>query len=1457
MHGRDPKSMCVAILAAFCGSDSPEVFGACFFDLGSIVLDLLLPVLWLVCPTQVRTLQKRPQTFLQRGFILEALAVMVALCGSLHVLFATEHAGGVRHLIDARLHVVVSGVVQGVVWALVALVLYRQRAHKQGSIYFTILLVLLLRAVYAAFTGTQLLRQQSGALPVECLRSRLWGEWEKEKQAHLTSLVETRKGGQPSLLHALARVYGWPYLALGVVKLLNEALTFTGPLLLNQLVKHLTRDSPQGFAARPSWIPAQQSPAFGYWCAGLLGLTAVLKAILNSQYSFRQGRISCQLRAALTCLVFRKTLLISSLDMAALSSGMVQTLMSVDADRIVNLCLSLHDLWCLPASILLALYLLYMQVKFAFVGGLIVVLVLIPINRLLANKIQAASERMMACKDTRLQCLAELLRGIRQIKLAAWEHIFVSKVEAARQGELEALAVRKYTDALCVFFWAATSVMFSLFTFGLFVLLGHHLSASIVFTSLALFNVLLGPLNSFPWVLNGIVEALVSVKRLQAPARRPGIRLRHASFTWAPTAWPVAHNDLVLKDISLSIPCGSLTVVQGPVGAGKSTLLLALLGELRQVAGSSWVATGPVAYAPQNPFLLAGTLRDNILFGKPYDAVRFQQVVSACALQLDLQALPKADLTAVGDRGLTLSGGQRARVGLARAVYQGCDVYLLDDIFASLDAPVAALVLDNVIRGPLLARTTRLVCTHSQHCAAAADQVVLLECGGSARILPGPGSQLGHTSGVLDAASTSSSVDGGFEIEPADERGEAWSGADAPIIGPAAPAPLRPTAAAPAQLAATEEASGQCSDMEDGQEEARQAGSVHWRCYLLYMRATGWPLVALIFTSLLLMQASRQASDLWLSYWVSHVRKEEDEAPRPSSHQQSVPSLRSLASASTAPMMLGALLPLALLYRWLAQYYQHSSRELRRLNSIARSPVYATFHTVLAGLPSIRAYQAQPCFELLNQTQVAAMQQTSLASLAASQWLALRLQLLAACLVAGVAGLAVLQQDGHLPAMGGAGGRAFGAGLVGLSLAYALPITGLLNGLLTSAAETEQEMVAVERLAEYSALEPQAVTLPACAGHVHDGASGTVSLRPGTGRGPQVGCISFDQVSLRYVEPGPYALAGVNLEVAAGQKVGICGQTGAGKSSMVAALLRLTEITSGAICVDGRDVRSLPLPHLRSIVGCVPQSPFLFQGTIRQNLDPLARHSDREMITILKQVHLWDILCGLSLSQSKDMRASHPLRVAPPPRRPPSGTASPSATPPRTPHAAKPSAPVASPSGTPPRSPRVDAAHRLARDARPRRAPPAEAAPVPQRGLSMFNWNWRALGEDASAGYLVRSGFGGQLLSVRLGEGGVGLSQGQQQLLCLARILLRKPRIVCLDESTANVDPITAQLMQDLVQTCLRQATVLQVAHRLHHITSCDRVVVMEAGRVVEEGAPNDLLKQPGSRFAHMVASQH
>ncbi|XP_022853952.1 ABC transporter C family member 13 isoform X4 [Olea europaea var. sylvestris] len=1180
----------------------------------------------------------------------------------------------------------------------------------------------------------------------------------------------------PSLFKAIYSAYGWPYFCLGLLKVLNDCLGFAGPILLNKLIHFLQKGSRE---------------ANGYFLAISLGLISVLKSFLDTQYTLHLSKLRLKLRSSISTVIYRKCLCVSLAERSPFSEGEIQTFMSIDADRIVNLCNSVHDMWSLPLQIGIALFLLYQQVKFAFLSGVAIIILLIPVNKWIANRIANATKNMMEQKDERIGKTAELLTYIRTLKMYGWELLFAKWLMKTRSSEVAYLSTRKYLDAWCVFFWATTPTLFSLFTFGLYTMLGHQLDAATVFTCLALFNNLISPLNSFPWVINGLIDAAISTRRLSkylfcyeietGPSLSflslsdekldygdTTVVLRDASCTWSSSN--EEEFDLVLKHINLCVPKGFLVAVIGEVGSGKSSLLNLILREMRLVNGSIY-SSGTTAYVPQVPWLLSGTIRENILFGKDYDHKRYSEILQACALDLDISLMIGGDMAYIGEKGVNLSGGQRARLALARAIYQGSNIYLLDDVLSAVDAHVACSILQNAILGTLLNQKTRILCTHNiQQAISLADMVVVMDkghmkCVGS----PSDPSVASYISFLSVNDFNTFSEEGKKEkisnvIEETLEKD-----LDVDCIS----------------------SSSQAQDIIEV--ETRKDGRVEPTVYKNYAAFSGWFITILTCLSAILMQATRNGNDLWLSFWVDTTGSNQNKysttfyliilcvfclvnscltlvrafafafgglraAVRvhdkliqilinaPVSFFDQTPSGRILNRLSSdlytiddsLPFILNILLanfvgllgiavvlsyvqvvfmllllPFWYIYRKLQFYYRSTSRELRRLDSVSRSPLYASFTETLNGSPTIRAFKSLDHFFFRFTQHMLLYQRTSYTEIFASLWLSLRLQLLAACIVSFVAVMAIVGSHGLLPVSLGT------PGLVGLALSYASPIVSLLGSFLTSFTETEKEMVSVERVLQYMDI-PQEELM------------GENSLDP---TWPLHGEIQFQNVTLRYMPSLPPALRDVSFTVAGGTQVGIVGRTGAGKSSILNAVFRLNPICGGRIIVDGINIAGVPVRDLRSRIAVVPQSPFLFEGSLRANLDPFQVTSDDK---------IWNTLEKCCVREE------------------------------------------------------------------------VEAA-------------------------------GG--LDIHVQESGTSFSVGQRQLLCLARALLKSSKVLFLDECTANVDSQTASKLQKVIVTECRSTTVITIAHRISTVLIMDNILILDQGILVEQGNPHILLQNESSRF--------
>lgn len=1207
-----------------------------------------------------------------------------------------------------------------------------------------------------------------------------------------------------TLLSALNHAFGVQYYCVGILKLTGDALSFAGPLLLHALV---------------SFMENRKEPMFhGYLYACGLFLTTFCSAFINSQFNYWVNKIGLKIRAVIITTVYNKALSVSLTTLSTFSSGEVVNFMSTDTDRVVNFAPSFHQFWSLPFQIAVSLYLLHQQVGISFLAGLSFAVLLVPVNKWLAQKIQKLSQEMMMQKDNRVKVMNEILHGIRVIKFYAWEKNFETKINDLRVAELKSLKGRKYLDAWCVYFWATTPVIISILTFTTYALLGNKLTAAKVFTSVALFNMLISPLNAFPWVLNGLMEAWVSLKRIQAflslenldltgyyqeleysdkreLSSAPEVLICNGHFSWRQQEQSgeeeVFSTAGELSKINLCIEKGQLIGVIGKVGSGKSSLLAAITAEMEKRLGEVFVKKleRGFGFAAQEPWIQHGTVKENILFGKAFDVEKYSAVIHACALEEDLQILPVGDETEIGENGVTLSGGQKARVALARAVYQDKEVYLLDDPLAAVDAHVAAHLFHHCIMG-LLQNKTRILCTHHTHFLSGADLVIVMD-GGSV-------THSGPPNKILQAKQIMSSI-----VGLPDER----------------------------ETVSENECKSSLGDKDEEntdeglvKEEEKEVGVVKLHVYKSYWLAIGHCLAISILLSLLLMQASRNVGDWWLAYWISHSRTGNHVNSTAAFHSHHVIQggltadnfgvhvhiikdsvtfylvvygglaaantiftlfraflfayggicaaktlhcrlLKSILSAPVSffdvtpigrivnrfssdiysiddslpfilniflaqafgvagtvvitcyglPWFILVLVPLVLVYYYIQNYYRRTSRELKRLMSVTLSPIYAHFSETLSGLATIRALRDEARFKLENEYRLETNQRANFCALVASQWLSLFLQFIGVAMVTAVAFIAVLEH--HFSTVD--------PGLVGLAISYALSVTDRLSGMVTSFTETEKQMVSVERAVQYIEDVPPE----------HSPRGSIISSWP------QLGQLTFRNVSLVYRGGLPHALRGVWFSTQAGEKLGIVGRTGSGKSSLFQVLFRMVQGYKGDVVLDGINTALVPLDVLRSRLAVIPQDAFLFSGEVRKNLDPWRKHTDSELWTVLDRCHLDDAVRELG-------------------------------------------------------------------------------------------------GLDAD-----------------VGERGRHFSVGQRQLMCLARALLTRSKVLCIDEATASVDLETDKLIQQTIRQEFSDSTVLTIAHRLDTIMDSDRVIVMDRGTVVEFDSPQVLLENKHSFFYGLVHS--
>ncbi|XP_066833914.1 multidrug resistance-associated protein 1 isoform X6 [Anser cygnoides] len=1243
------------------------------------------------------------------------------------------------------------------------------------------------------------------------------------EEAEALIIKPSQKNYEASLFKVLYKTFGPYFLMSFLFKAAHDLLMFAGPEILKIANSSLHR-------LLINFVNDKHAPDWqGYFYTGLLFVCACLQTLILHQYFHICFVTGMRLKTAIVGVIYRKALVITNSARKTSTVGEIVNLMSVDAQRFMDLATYINMIWSAPLQVILALYLLWQNLGPSVLAGVAVMILLVPINAVMAMKTKTYQKAQMKSKDNRIKLMNEILNGIKVLKLYAWELAFREKVLEIRQKELKVLKKSAYLAAMATFTWVCAPFLVALSTFAVYVKIDKNnvLDAQKAFVSLALFNILRFPLNMLPMVISSIVEASVSLKRLRvflsheeldpdSIIRGPttdaegSIIVKNATFSWSRNDPPS------LNSINFTVPEGSLIAVVGQVGCGKSSLLSALLGEMDKKEGYV-VVKGSVAYVPQQAWVQNATLKDNIIFGREMNESRYKRVIEACALLPDIEILPTGDRTEIGEKGVNLSGGQKQRVSLARAVYCNADVYLFDDPLSAVDAHVGKHIFEKVI-GPkgILKNKTRVLVTHAVNYLPQMDTILVMsdgeisEMGSYQELLKQDGAfaEFLRTYANAEQSMENSDSDPSLEgtIQPLETDANSPSGKEGkPVENGAivneAPGKLmhrqlsnsstysRETGKSQHQSSTAElqKPLAEKNSWKLTEADTAKTGRVKATVYWDYMKAIGLFISFLSIFLFMCNHVASLASNYWLSLWTDdpvingtqqytnvrlgvygalgisqgiavfgysmavsiggifasrhlHLNLLHNVLRSPMSFfertpsgnlvnrfskeidtiDSTIPPIIKMFMGSTfnvigaciiillaTPIAAVIIPPLGLVYLFVQRFYVATSRQLKRLESVSRSPVYSHFNETLLGVSVIRAFEEQKRFIKQNDMKVDENQKAYYPSIVANRWLAVRLEYVGNCIVLFAALFAVIARNKLSP------------GLVGLSVSYSLQITAYLNWLVRMSSELETNIVAVERVKEYAEMEKEA--------------EWSIEQTAPASTWPEEGKVEFRGYGLRYREDLDLVLKNINVTINGGEKIGIVGRTGAGKSSLTLGLFRINEAAEGEIIIDGINIAKIGLHDLRFRVTIIPQDPILFSGSLRMNLDPFDQHSDEDIWRSLELAHLKNFVSAL-----------------------------------------------------------------------------------PDK------------------------------LNHECAEGGENLSVGQRQLVCLARALLRKSKILVLDEATAAVDLETDNLIQSTIKSQFEECTVLTIAHRLNTIMDYTRVLVLDRGEVVECGSPDNLLQEKG-----------
>ncbi|CAM9001052.1 unnamed protein product [Rhodiola kirilowii] len=1168
----------------------------------------------------------------------------------------------------------------------------------------------------------------------------------------------------------------------------SACASYVGPYLINDLVSFLSDKSCRSIES-------------GYLLAFAFLGAKMIETISERQWMFGARQLGLRLRAALISKIYQKGLLLSSKARQTHGSGEIINYMSVDVQRVIHLMWYANIIWMLPIQITLAILILRTTLGLGSAAALAVTIIVMAINIPLTRFQSKYQSKIMDAKDARMKATSEVLKNMKTLKLQAWDNKYLGKLEALRGVEYIWLRKSLKLAALSGFIFWGSPTFISVTTFGACMAMGIKLTHGRVLSALATFRMLQDPIFSLPDLLSVIAQGRVSIDRIASFLREDEIQgnsvelipdeetdyaidIENGMFGWSQES-----NQPTLREIQLKAKKGMKVAVCGTVGSGKSSLLSCILGEIEKKSGSVKVS-GTKAYVPQSAWILTGNIRDNILFGSPYDKDRYARTVKACALEKDFELFLWGDLTEIGERGINMSGGQKQRIQIARAVYQDADIYLLDDPFSAVDAHTGTQLFRECLMG-ILKEKTILYVTHQVEFLPAADLILVMQNGRIAQagkfeqlLTENTGFKIlvGAHSQALESILTIEST--GKASQTLIRQDESAISANTGISQTKQKSELNPSQE-------IREKAGRLTKVEE-----REKGSIGRDVYWVYLTTVkGGALVPIIVLAQSTFQVLQVASNYWMAWATPPTTKSE-----PVVKMQMVLLVYVLLSVGSS---LCVLVRSSLMAR--AGLDTAQKLFINMLHSVLRSPM-AFFDSTPTGRILSRASSDQSVLDLEMATRLGScafsviqlLGTIAVMSQVAWEVFIIFIPVTAICIwyqryyiptarelarlsqiqrapilhhfaesLAGAATICAFDQEdrffyANLGLIDNQSRALFhnvsalewlsfrlnvlsnfvfafslvllvslpegiiSPSLAGLAVTYGINLNEQLASVIWNISSAENKMISAERILQYSKLTSEAPLV-------------VESCSPPP-NWPDNGSICFKDLQIRYAEHLPPVLESISCTFPGKKKIGIVGRTGSGKSTLIHAIFRTVEPWEGTILIDGVDITRIGLHDLRSRLSIIPQDPTLFEGTVRGNLDPLEQYPEKEIWEALDKCQLGDIV-----------RAKE-----------------------------------------------------------------------------------------------------GRLDSVVV-ENGENWSVGQRQLFCLGRALLKKSSILVLDEATASVDSATDGLIQMVINQEFRNRTVVTIAHRIHTVIDSDLVLVLSDGRIAEYDSPAKLLERDETFFSKLI----
>ena len=1222
-------------------------------------------------------------------------------------------------------------------------------------------------------------------------------KWHKEKDK-----IKDENYKENLLFYSILKAYYIRIIVLSILNLCTNLLKYLQIYFYDAII--------QNFESYHD--PEKKGPLFPVYGNAIgLVVSKVFTTFFHHQVKFNSEISGVKAENAVAALLYEKVTKSSVFIKNQISEGEILDFIQVDAEKLNYLFTSLPAIVVIPVNIAISFYALFSFFGLTFFVGIAMLIVIIIIIWIVQYIYLINTKIVLKKKDKRMRLTTHTLHIIKILKLFGWEEEFKGNIDEKRNDELINIKYIFILIAIRTFVNSNLSILTSLATIGGYTYFRGPMEVETLFSSTKLIEEVAEPMVNIPQYITDLESLKISLNRIQnflvvkdiekkinenievkidkdntimdneiKVENENQIAIEYKNCDFGIKGEKNEEDKILLKDMNLIINKGELVTITGESGSGKSCLVNSILNNLELLNYDNkevkyYNFSQNISYASQDPWIMNGTIRDNIIFYSEFEEEKYNKVVNACQLDKDFENLKHGDKTEVGSTGNNISGGQRARIALARAIYKDADIYLFDDPIPSVDTFVSMKIFHQAIMNFLKNKTVIFV-THDLRNLKHSSRIIVMN---NFKIeFNGNYDELSKNENYKDLNSDNSDKNKNSSLSKdiTDIKGEYFTNKD--------------------------DTFGKLLRDED-----QVSGRITCRIYHRFFTIQGgYILFVIIIILAIAVAVASTLAKLFVTNWTdkaeesgeSAIKKEENlkffteysliligglviqlikEFLVAFSNYTGTKYLHEtmIYNIIHAPInlfhdiipigqiltrlihdlemchdiiwrfntILGSIIGIVIsiyvcfienretIYAapviiiiaiLLLLYFISAGRDLNRLNGTSRSPIISLFSETILGITTIRTFKQELPSKKKFYKRLDDYYGVMLYRYGTDNWFCMTLDIVSHLYLTYVLIRTILDID------------SFDAAAIGLMLDYSIEISEQLLEAFEQATQVEKSLVSLERCDAFTHLQSE---------NYEDEKLKEKKYDLSDKSWPSEGKVVFDNFSIKYREDCDLALKNINLEINPGEKVGIIGRTGSGKSSLTLSLFRIIEGFEGKIVIDGENIHDIPLKKLRRSISIVPQEPFLLEGTLKTNLDPLNLYSENEIDEVLKNVKLYEML-----------------------------------------------------------------------------------------------------ERDNADKKTVLKG-----INTEIKEYGNNLSFGCRQLLCVARAILRKSKIIILDEATSSVDQKTEDIITNAVDTMFKDSTVITIAHRINTVKSCDKVIVMNEGEITEVGKPGELIKDSNSKF--------